>query len=172
MIVLVMGVAGAGKTTVGRKLAEALGFAFADADAFHPAANKEKMGRGVPLDEADRAPWLRDLAAAIDGWLAEGRDVVLACSALRRSYRTLLLRDPHRCKLVHLTGSPELLRERLEQRAGHFATANLLQSQLDTLEAPDDAVTVDVAAAPEALVEQIRTEIHAFRSSEADAGSR
>lgn len=172
MIILVMGVAGAGKTTVGRMLADRLGFAFFDADAFHPAANREKMSRGVPLDEVDRAPWLRDLAAAIDAWLAEGRNVVLACSALRRSYRRLLLRDPERCRLVFLTGSPEIIRERLERRAGHFATAALLQSQLETLEAPDDAVAVDVAAPPEALVEQIRIALQPFWSSEADAGSR
>jgi gluconokinase len=161
MIVLVMGVAGAGKTTVGRLLAEALGFAFADADTFHSAESRDKMSRGVPLDEADRAPWLAALAAAIDGWLAEGRSVVLACSALRRSYRRLLLRDPRRMRLVYLKGAPELLRARLEARSGHFAGAALLESQLATLEEPDDALTFDVAAPPDALVAEIRARLDA-----------
>lgn len=171
-----MGVSGAGKTTVGQRLASALGFAFADADAFHPEANRQKMARGVPLDDADRAPWLAALAAAIDGWLAEGRSVVLACSALKRSYRRLLLRDPETTRLVYLKGAPELIRARLDGRAGHFATSALLASQLEALEEPDDAVTVDVAASPEALVEAIRSRLglalHLRPSSEAELGSR
>ena len=175
MIVLVMGVAGAGKTTVGRLLAAGLGFAFADADAFHPESNREKMRRGVPLDDAERAPWLAALAAAIDGWIREEKSVVLACSALKRSYRALLLRDPGRTRLVYLRGSPDVIRARLEQRVGHFATSALLASQLDALEEPDDAVTVDVAAPPETLVETIRIalglQLRPCRS-EADEGSR
>jgi gluconokinase len=157
MIVLVMGVAGAGKTTVGRMLAAALDYTFADADAFHSEASRAKMGCGVPLDDADRAPWLDALAAAIDGWLARDENVVLACSALKKSYRTRLLRDPARTGLVYLNGSPALLQARIEAREGHFAKSDLLSSQLAALEAPDDedAVTVDVAASPEALVQTI-----------------
>jgi gluconokinase len=175
VIILVMGVAGAGKTTIGRLLAEALGFAFADADAFHPAANVAKMSRGMPLTDADRAPWLDALASAIDQWIAGGCSVVLACSALRQSYRRRLLRDPWRTRLVYLKASPELLRARLEQRVGHFAKSDLLKSQLDTLEEPDDAVTVDVTAPPEAVVAAVRAGLGVHEgapSSEADDGSR
>jgi gluconokinase len=172
MIVLVMGVAGAGKTTVGRLLAASLASAFADADTFHPEENREKMRRGVPLDDADRAPWLRALAAAIDGWLARDRTVVLACSALKRAYRAQLLRDPARMRVVYLRGSADLLRERLERREGHFAGSALLASQLETLEEPEGALTFDVAASPEALVAAIRAALHLPESSEADAGSR
>lgn len=174
MIILVMGVAGAGKTTVGRLLADTLGFDFADADEFHPPANVAKMSRGVPLTDADRGPWLDALAAAIDGWIADGRPVVLACSALRESYRRRLLRDPERTRLVYLKGAPALLRARLEQRVGHFAKSDLLQSQLAALEEPGDALTVDVAAPPAAVVAAIRGALvsQAVRSSEADAGSR
>lgn len=167
-----MGVAGAGKTTVGRLLAASLAWEFADADAFHPEANREKMSRGVPLDDADRAPWLRVLAAAIDGWLAEDRGVVLACSALKRAYRAELLRDPERMRVVYLRGSPDLLRERLERRVGHFAGSALLASQLETLEEPEDALAFDVSASPEALVAAIRAALHLPVSREADAGSR
>ncbi len=151
-----MGVSGAGKTTVGHLLAATLGFAFADADAFHTEANRSKMARGVPLDDADRAPWLEALAAAIDTWLRDDRSVVLACSALKRSYRALLLRDPGRVRLVYLRGSPELLLRRLEQRSGHFATGALLESQLATLEEPEDALTVDVAPPPAEVAAAIR----------------
>jgi gluconokinase len=156
VIVLVMGVAGAGKTMVGRLLATALGFTFADADAFHSEANRAKMARGIPLDDADRAPWLDALAAAIGLWTAQDESVVLACSALKASYRARLLGDSEGARVVYLTGSPALLRARLEAREGHFAKSNLLESQLASLEAPDDAITVDVAAPPEALVEAIR----------------
>jgi gluconokinase len=156
VIILVMGVAGAGKTTIGQLLAAALGFEFADADTFHSEANRAKMSRGVPLEEADRAPWLAAIATAIDAWLCEGRRVVLACSALKRSYRTLLRRDPERMRLVYLRGAPQLLRRRLEQRVGHFASSALLDSQLLALEEPDDAFTVDVAAPPAEVVASIR----------------
>jgi gluconokinase len=155
MIILIMGVAGAGKTTIGQLLAATLGFEFADADALHSEANRAKMSRGIPLDDTDRVPWLDALAAAIDAWLSAGRRVVLACSALKRSYRALLRRDPKRTRLVYLRGSRELLSQRLEHRVGHFASSSLLDSQLAALEEPDDALTVDIATSPREIVASI-----------------
>ncbi len=155
MVILVMGVAGSGKTTVGQLLAEKLGFEFHDADSYHSEANRQKMANGIPLDDADRAPWLAALAAAIDGFLGEGRSAVLACSALKHAYRAQLLRDPARMKVVHLKGSPALLLERLKRRAGHYMKPSMLESQLKTLEEPEDAITVDVASPPEVLVQEI-----------------
>jgi gluconokinase len=156
VVILIMGAAGAGKTTIGQLLAVALGFEFADADTFHSEANRAKMSRGEPLDDEDRAPWLAAIATASNAWLREGRSVVLACSALKRSYRALLRRDPERTRLVYLRGAPQLLRQRLEQRVGHFASSALLDSQLMALEEPDDALTVDVAAPPAEVVASIR----------------
>lgn len=160
MIVVVMGVAGAGKTTVGRLLARRLGYDFAEGDAFHPDRNVEKMRAGIPLSDADRGPWLDALAREIEAWRAAGRDVVLACSALKRSYRERLVRGRPGLRLVHLRGDPALLRARLEARRGHFMPAALLESQLEALEppAPDEpALELDVAAPAEQLVAAIAT---------------
>lgn len=123
MIVIVMGVSGAGKSTVGALLAAALGAAFIDGDDAHPKANIEKMRAGAPLDDADRLPWLRDLARTIDASRAEGADVVLACSALKARYRDVLAAGRTDVHFVHLTGDEALLRRRLEDRAGHFMPA-------------------------------------------------
>ncbi len=149
-----MGVTGSGKTTVGELLAARLGWEFADADTFHPAANVEKMSRGIPLDEADRAPWLAALRAKIIEWTAAGRNVVLACSALKRSYRQELLIGPE-VKLVYLKGSYELIARRLRARHGHFAGEKILASQFADLEEPEDAIMVSVDATPEEIVEEI-----------------
>lgn len=158
MIVLLMGTAGSGKTRVGILLAKQLSWDFADGDDFHSPANKNKMSRGVGLTDEDRVPWLQSIRDAMDQWLAERRSVVLACSALKRSYRERLGVDanPKDIKLVYLKGSYDLLLERLRARKGHYATEGLLASQLADLEEPTDAITVDVSRSPEQIVVEIR----------------
>jgi|SRR5580692_7354396 gluconokinase len=155
MIVIVMGVVGAGKTTVGRLLADEMGWKFADADDYHPAANIEKIRNGIPLTDADRKPWLDRLRGAINGWIADGRDAVLACSALKRIYRQELQAGPE-VRFVYLRGRPELIAERLRARHGHFANEQILASQISDLEEPEDAVVVDIASSPPEMVRQIR----------------
>jgi gluconokinase len=155
LIVVVMGVTGAGKTTVGSLLAAQLGWEFADADTFHPAANVEKMSRGITLTDADRAPWLGAMHAAIVKWISEGRSVVLACSALKRSYREQLHVGPD-VRFVYLRGSYELVARRLKQRHGHFATETILADQFATLEEPEDAIVAEVRNAPEEIVKEVR----------------
>ena len=155
MIVLVMGVTGSGKSTVGSLLAVQLGWEFADADGFHPAANVEKMARGIALTDADREPWLAAMRAAIVKWQAEGKNVVLACSALKQSYREKLGVGGE-VRLVYLKGSYEVIASRLRARHGHFATEAILADQFAVLEEPRDAVAVDVDGVPEELVADIR----------------
>ena len=150
-----MGVEGSGKTTIGKLLAVQLGWEFADADSFHPPANKEKMSRGIPLTDCDRIPWLNSIREAMLQWQAQGRNVVLACSALKRIYRGRLLVSPD-VKLVYLKGSQALLQRRLHARKGHYAGEQLLASQFATLEEPGDAITVDVAPPPTEIVSEIR----------------
>ena len=154
MIIMVMGPTGSGKTTIGSLLAQRLGWDFVDADQFHSAANKEKMHQGIPLTDADRAPWLAAIHQQIEQWLAEGRNVVLACSALKQSYRELLWRGGD-VKLVYLKGSYELIAQRLLTRHGHFADAHILTGQFADLEEPTDAITVDISAPPAEIVEEI-----------------
>lgn len=155
MIVIVMGVTGAGKTTIGRALATALGWEFHDGDDLHSEANKLKMRSGIALDDADRAPWLAAIRKLIEAMLSEGRDGVVACSALKQSYRDEIVVDPKAVKIVYLKGSKEMIAERLRNRGAHFMDPDLLQSQFDTLEEPRDAIVVDIAAAPEAIVNEI-----------------
>ncbi|MET0263606.1 MAG: gluconokinase, GntK/IdnK-type [Rariglobus sp.] len=155
-VLLIMGVAGSGKSTVGRQLAETLGWGFTDADDLHPPANIAKISAAVPLTDEDRAPWLAALRAHIDACLSARENTVLACSALKESYRELLVADPGCVKLIYLKGTPALLAERLGARAGHFAPPALLTSQLATLEEPRHALTLDVAQPPDALVTAIR----------------
>ena len=155
MVIVVMGVSGSGKTTVGQLLADALGAEFAEGDAYHPPENIEKMRRGIPLEDADRWPWLHTLAAQIDRWLAAGTMVVLACSALKQSYRDVLARDRPGVRFVHLQGDMALIRLRLDRRRGHYMPATLLDSQFAALETPGDAITVDVAGTPEAITAAI-----------------
>ena len=155
MIVIVMGVTGAGKTTVGRLLAEQLGWQFADADDFHPLSNVEKIRRGISLTDDDRKPWLARLRAAITNWMAEGRDFVLACSALKRSYRRELEAGPE-VRFVYLKGSADLIEGRLRSRQGHFAGEQILASQFADLEEPESAVTVEITSTPPEIVAEIR----------------
>jgi gluconokinase len=158
MVIILMGVSGAGKTTVGQLLASQLGWEFADADDYHSATNVEKMRTGIPLTDADRAPWLATLRSLIAGWLTAGKNAVLACSALKRTYREALQVSPE-VKIVYLKGTPSLLHQRLHSRLGHFMTEQMLASQLTALEEPDHAVVVDVGASPAEIVAKIRASL-------------
>ena len=155
MIVIVMGTTGSGKTTIGTLLAKRLGWEFVDADDYHPPVNVEKMKHGIPLTDADREPWLETLHDKIVQWSAEGRNVVLACSALKQSYRDEL-RATSDVKFVYLKGSYELFSPRVIARKGHFAKQDLLASQFATLEEPTDAIIVDAAPPPEHIVAEVR----------------
>jgi gluconokinase len=163
MVIVVMGVAGSGKSTVGKALAAALGWPFVDADDHHPPANIAKMARGEPLDDGDRWPWLDELRGIIVGALAAGQGgqagrLVLACSALKASYRARLAGgDGGRVRFVYLAGTPELFRARLIERPGHFMKPGMLDSQLATLEPPADAITVDAALPVDAIVADVRS---------------
>jgi gluconokinase len=160
--ILVFGVSGAGKTTVGRMLAERLGWAFLDADDLHPKANVEKMRNGVPLDDADRWPWLDAVGQWIDARHAEDRAAVIACSALKRAYRERLREERPWLGVVFLAGSEALIGERLAQRRDHYWPAALLPTQFAALEPPasdEDAIVVDIGPLPDALVETIARRI-------------
>lgn len=154
MIIVLMGVCGCGKTTVGEKLAERLGCGFSDADGFHPVANVEKMRAGIPLTDEDRWPWLRALRAAIEGWQAEGASHVFACSALKHVYREILSPKDD-VVFVYLKGSAEVIGPRLRARQGHYMNPALLESQFATLEEPKDAVVVDVGGTPDEIVADV-----------------
>jgi gluconokinase len=156
LVILLMGVAGSGKTTIGRMLAAQLGWPFRDADEFHPPANVEKMSHGIPLTDRDREPWLAAIHRYIDETLARGRRAVVTCSALKEHYRQIIVPDPARVKLVYLAGDSALVSERLRTREGHFMKAGMVSSQFADLEPPRDALTVDVAQSPEAIVTEIR----------------
>jgi gluconokinase len=161
MIVVLMGVSGSGKTTIGTLLAERTGAAFADADDYHPAANKAKMAAGIPLTDEDRQPWLEVLNGLLKGWSGAGTKGVLACSALKEKYRqTLESGMPEgRVKFVLLDGSKELIAERLAARHHEFMSGKLLESQLQTLEVPDEGIRVMNDQAPELVVGEILRKI-------------
>ena len=158
MIVIIAGVSGSGKTTVGILLADRLGWRFADADDFHPAANVEKMRAGIPLTDADRGPWLQAIAAWMDERIARGEDAVVGCSALKRSYRDRLLADRPEARMVFLAPDREVLARRMAARHGHFFPEQLLGTQFDALEppGPDERVlTVVPSDDPAATVTSI-----------------
>lgn len=157
MITIVMGVSGSGKSTIGEGLATRLGQPFIDGDSLHPAANREKMAHGIPLDDADRQPWLEAIVAEMDRHRAAGESLVLACSALKRRYRDFLRGSHDDVRFVYLQASRELLAQRLGQRSGHFFDPHLLDSQLATLEepSPDEALRVGVGLSPAETIEGI-----------------
>jgi gluconokinase len=156
MILVLMGVSGSGKTTVGRKLAAVLGCPFFDADDFHSPASRAKMGRGRGLTEEDRAPWLEALGAAMGEWEASNPHTVLACSALKRAYREKLS-GTVAVRWIYLKGDRDLIRERMGKRKGHFAGPALLESQFRDLEEPRDALIVDIGDEPDEIVRKIRS---------------
>ena len=153
-LIIVMGVSGTGKSTIGKMLAEQLDLSFYDADDFHPQANIDKMQQGIPLNDEDRKPWLTHLSSQLAAWAPDG--AVLACSALKASYRELLS-DHGQLPIhwVHLSGSMELISSRMKARANHFMPETLLRSQFEALESPQDAITIDIEPDPEMIISQI-----------------
>jgi gluconokinase len=152
-ILLIMGVAGSGKTTIGRRVAAVLGWPYFEADDFHPPENKIKMARGMPLDDSDRAPWLASIRAQMDACRAEGRSAVFTCSALKAKYRAVL--DGADVVLVHLAGDIDTILARVSQREGHYMKAEMVRSQFEALEAPTHALTLDARLTPERIVAAI-----------------
>jgi gluconokinase len=158
-VVIVMGVSGCGKTTVGRSLAQALGWEFLEADLLHSPGNIAKMSAGVALGDADRAPWLASVRADIEARTGRGARVVVACSALKLAYRLVLAPDPANVRFAYLRGDHALIRERLGGRSGHFMKETLLESQFRDLEEPADALTLDPGQAPDVIVNRIQSTI-------------
>lgn len=156
-LIILTGVAGSGKTTIGKALARRLGYAFYDADDFHPPQNIAKMARGEPLDDADRAPWLHRLHRHLQALHSAGESAVLACSALKAAYRRRLSHGLPTVRFVYLHGDHDLIFARLQARQGHYMSETMLQSQFDALEppAPHEALHVDIDAPVEAIVDQI-----------------
>lgn len=152
-VVVMMGVAGTGKSVVGSALAEATGWAFLDADDFHPETNLRKMRSGVPLTDADRWPWLEDLSQLLRDYQGRGERCVLACSALKQSYRALLEEAAPSARWFHLHGPSDLIESRLRSRSGHFMGAEMLQSQLRDLELPSRATRLDIRLSVEELLQ-------------------
>jgi gluconokinase len=167
MIIVIMGVAGSGKTLIGRQLAQALDWSFVDADDFHPPENVEKMSSGVPLSDADREPWLEALQRVLSQADASRRNVVLACSALREAFRNRLGAGVTDLRFVYLRGDASLLEERVRARRDHFFSPDLLASQLATLEEPQDAIVIDTDAPPPAIVARISRELNLHGSAAA-----
>jgi gluconokinase len=159
MVIVLMGVTGSGKTTIGRLLAEKLGWRYYDADDFHPPANIEKMTKGTPLDDGDRLPWLESLRELIRKSLECNENSVLACSALKRSYRDYLLIDDQ-VKLVYLKGDHGLIQARLNKRKGHYMDPRLLDSQFDILEEPGRGDQVEITSSPDEIVQTITKRLH------------
>ena len=153
--VILMGVAGSGKTAVGMRVAQKLDWIFLDADDFHPPANIEKMKHGIPLNDQDRAPWLQRLHDELQRHLTEGRSVILACSALKESYRKVLRDGEPPSTFVCLDVDPQTIRDRLEHRTTHFFPKELMESQFAALEKPEDAVIIDARKSLDEVVEQL-----------------
>lgn len=158
-VIVLMGVTGSGKSTVGELLSQHLGWNYYDADDFHPPANVRKMADGIPLNDEDRWPWLEGLAVEVGSWLEGGLGAILACSALKESYRSLLVDGREQVRIVHLKGHKELIAGRLAERVDHYMPASLLDSQFQTLEEPQDALVVDIDATPEEIAADIRSRL-------------
>ena len=152
---IVMGVSGCGKTTIGTRLGEHLGWNFCDADDFHPPENVAKMASGTPLNDDDRYPWLLALHDLIANSLEEGKSGILACSALKESYRDILLKDNENVQIVYLKGSFDLILSRMQARGDHYMKPEMLESQFDTLEEPVDAITISTALPMRDIVNKI-----------------
>jgi gluconokinase len=159
MVIVLMGVSGSGKTTVGQALAKLLGWRFADADDWHPEANRIKMHQGIALTDGDRHPWLCSLQTSIDKWLHSGESVVLACSALKQSYRNILRCDDARVRVVYLKGRVDIIQQRLESRENHFMPADLLSSQFDVLEEPHHGIIIDIEQPLDSIVQRIAQQL-------------
>lgn len=155
MVIIVMGVSGSGKTTIGRALAAALHWRFSDADDFHSAANVEKMKSGIALTDEDREPWLRAIRAAIEQWKRDEPGHVLACSALKERYREMLGKNDPDVRFVYLQGGIDLISQRIKERKNHFFNPALLRSQLDALEVPKEALVVDISKEPDEILRTI-----------------
>ncbi len=156
MVIVLMGVTGSGKTTIGRLLSQELGWKYYDADDFHPRANVEKMSSGIPLNDDDRRPWLETLSDLIRQCLERRENAVLACSALKQSYREFLMVD-ERVKMIYLKGDREVIRKRLNVRGGHYMNPALLDSQFTTLEEPKEDWHVDISLSPDEIVKAIKS---------------
>lgn len=154
-----MGVTGSGKSTVGALLADRLEWSYYDADDFHPQANVDKMAQGIPLKDEDRWPWLRALSEHVSAWLASEEGAILACSALRETYRQVLVDGRAGVQVVHLKGSRQLIADRLAKRVHRYMPASLLDSQFKTLEEPHDALSVDIDASPEEIAAEIQDKL-------------
>lgn len=161
MIVILMGVTGSGKSTVGAELVKLTGWEFAEGDNYHSAANKQKMHAGVPLTDADRAPWLAGLHNVIMNWFAGSENGIMTCSALKQSYRDVLTAGLPlgACRFVLLEAPIGVLEDRMRERPGHFMNPDLLQSQLDTLETPHDALRVDSTGPPSSIAQKILSQL-------------
>lgn len=162
MIVILMGVSGSGKTTIGQILSEKLSWPLFDADEFHSAASIEKMRNGIPLEDADRWPWLDRMNAMLREREARGESVLLACSALKQAYRDRLSKGTAEIRWIYLKGGFELIRKRLQARKGHYMKAGLLESQFAALEEPEDALSVDIDDSPNSIADSILLRLQAL----------
>ena len=153
--IVVMGVSGSGKTSVGSELALRLGWQFFDGDDFHPPQNVQKMAQGTPLTDADRIPWLEELQKLIHTQFKQGNSIVLACSALKASYREILCKNNPEVMFVHLVGDFQLIADRMRERSDHYMKASMLESQFATLEVPADALSVSIDQPVASIIEEI-----------------
>lgn len=159
MFYVIMGVSGTGKSTIGKLLSDRTGWSFYDADDFHPQANVDKMNRGIALSDSDRLPWLQELQKLISRYIESKRNGILACSALKSQYRQILRDKQDEVVFIYLCGDYNCIQNRVKQRQGHFMSADLLQSQFDTLEEPEDAIVIDVSLSPEQILAKILSQI-------------